>query len=1035
MAIPIAAGLCLCLMAADDPATRLLQLPPPASKTIDFTHDIAPLLRKSCHRCHGPEKHRGGLALHAAERALAGGDSGPAIVPGRSAESRMIRYVAGLDEENTMPPEGAGDPLSPAQIGLLRAWIDQGARFAETSEGRGAASEHWSFRPPRRPLLPAVAHEGWPRNGIDHFVLARLEKEGLSPAPEADRTTLIRRLSLDLIGLPPTIAEVNAFLADNRPDAYDRLVERLLASPHYGECWGRHWLDRARYADSNGYEKDRERSIWPYRDWVIRALNQDMPFDRFTIDQIAGDLLPGATVEDRIATGFHRNTMINEEGGIDIEEFRYAALVDRLNTTGTVWLGLTIGCAQCHSHKYDPITQREYYRLLAFLNNADEPEIALPDPDITRKRAATEARISDLERALETNYPREGPESLSARMMAWEKPIRPVRWSILRPSRLVSSKHATLTVQEDGSVLASGDKPNNDVYEIDVQTNLKGITALRLEVLTDPSLPESGPGRAPLFQVGDFLLTEFLVSSVPAAAGGKPKPVMLRRATEDYAAPGRSAALAIDGVTDTGWSVNGQVGKPHAAVFELQDAVEDGQGITLRVTMHQEFIHQMTIGRFRLSATTDRAPVKASGLPAEVEEIFLVPAHERSESQLIRLKRYYLSVAPALAEARRPIAALRQSLPRYATTMVLEERRPEHLRTTHLHKRGEFLKLGEVTLPGVPTVLHPLAPGSRPDRLTLARWLVDKRNPLVGRVVMNQIWQAFFGRGIVSTPEDFGTQGARPTHPELLEWLATEFIQRGWSMKAMSRLIVQSATYRQSSRASGRLLARDPKNELLARGPRFRVPAETVRDIALAASGLLTSKLGGPSVYPPQPDGVTSLAYGMTPWPASQGADRYRRGLYTFLKRTAPYAAFTTMDAPSSETVCVRRERSNTPLQALTLLNDIVFVEAARALAVRVLTEFPSACDEDRIGHAFRLCLARGPRPDELARLESFREGQLARLEAGELDATRIVGRLQGQAAPTPMLAPAATVNQSELASWTIIARVILNLDETVTKE
>ena len=1028
IAIFLVTGLMSCLLGVGDARaqSQSQQLPPAATQTVDFTRDIAPIFTKSCQRCHGPKKQEGGLALHVQDRAMSGGDNGPAILPGKSAESRLIRYVAGLDEDNMMPPEGAGDPLSPAQIGLLRAWIDQGARWSETAHARAPASEHWSFRPPRRPTLPAVKNAGWPRNPIDHFVLARLEKEGLSPSSEADRATLIRRLSLDLTGLPPTIAEVDAFLADPRPDAYERLVERLLASPHHGECWGRHWLDRARYADTNGYEKDRERSIWPYRDWVIRALNRDMPFDRFTIEQIAGDLLPGATLDQRIATGFHRNTMINEEGGIDVEEFRFAATVDRVNTTGTVWLGLTVGCAQCHSHKYDPISQREYYRLMAFLNNADEPEIEIPSPEIARRRAETEARIGQLEAGLESRYPPQGPGSLNSKMAAWEKTLHPVRWTILKPSRLVSKKHSTLTVLPDGSVLASGDKPNNDVYEIDLETRLKGITALRLEVLTDPSLPDEGPGRAPLFQVGDFLLTEFLAATVASGSDQKPQPLVFRRATEDFAAKGRSAALAIDGITDTGWSIQGEVGKPHRAVFELKEKLGSEAGTVLHLTMHQEFIHQMTIGRFRLSATTDTPPVSASSLPADVEEALLVPAASRSAEQLQRLTRHYLSIAPELTEARRPIEELRRSLPRFPSTRVFQERSPVHARLTQLHKRGEFLKIGEPVEPGVPAALHPLRPGLPSNRLGLAQWLVDVNNPLVGRVVMNQLWQTYFGRGLVTTTEDFGAQGSRPTHPELLDWLATELIGQGWSLKAMHRLIVTSAVYRQSSHSSPELLARDPRNELLARGPRFRVPAETVRDIALAASGLLTPAIGGPSVFPPQPEGVSSLAYGMTEWTTSKGADRYRRGLYTYLKRTSPYAAFITMDGPTSETVCVRRERSNTPLQALTLLNDTVFVEASQALARRILAERPGAGTDDRVRHAFRLCLARTPRPDELARITVFLDHQLSRFRAGDLDAARVAGAATGSL---------GGVNLDELAAWTTVARVILNLDETVTKE
>jgi hypothetical protein len=1008
----------------DEPPASL----PAASGTIDFARDVARILSRNCYRCHGAKKQEGGLALHERERALAGGDGGPAIVPGKSAESRLIRLVAGLDPDNTMPPEGAGEPLTPAQVGILRAWIDQGARWPEAAGASTAAARHWSFQPPARPALPAVKDRAWPRNPIDHFVLARLEREGLTPSPEAGKETLIRRLSLDLFGLPPTPAEVAAFLADARPDAYERAVDRLLASPHHGECWGRHWLDRARYADTNGYEKDRERSIWPYRDWVIRALNRDMPFDRFTIEQIAGDLMPGASLDQRIATGFHRNTMINEEGGIDVEEFRYAATIDRVNTTGTVWLGLTIGCAQCHSHKYDPITQREYYRFLAFLNNADEPEIDVPDAALARRQAEIDARIKSLQAGLEAHYSRQGTGSLKA----WEKTLRPVRWNVLKPSRLVSRKHATLTVLPDGSILASGDKPNNDVYEAEFPAPADGLSALRLEVLTDPSLPESGPGRAPLFQVGDFLLTEFQVAA--AREGQAFAAVPLGRATEDYAAPGRSAALAIDGVTDTGWSVKDRVGQPHAAVFGLKDPLTVGGERTIRVTMHQEFIHQMTIGRFRLSATTDRGPVSASGLPADVEEILLVPRSRRTAAQWQRVKEHYLTIAPVLAAARRPIEELRRARPRFPTTMVMQERPAQHARTTQVHKRGEFLKLGEAASPGVPAALHPLPPGANPDRLVLARWLVDEQNPLVGRVVMNQLWQTLFGRGLVSTAEDFGTQGARPTHPELLDWLATELPRRGWSQKTMLRLIVTSATYRQSSAATPALLARDPRNELLARGPRFRVNAEVVRDIALAASGLLTPTIGGPSVHPPQPEGATSLAYGSNPWPTSTGADRYRRGLYTYLKRTAPYAAFITMDAPTSETACVRRERSNTPLQALTLLNDEVFLEAAQALARRVLAECPGSSPKDRIAHLFRLCLSRDPRPEEAARIRAYLDRQLSRLHSGELDPAQIASPA-GQPAPTPLLAPPRGIPLDEVAAWTTVARAILNLDETVTKE
>ncbi|MBX6311400.1 MAG: DUF1553 domain-containing protein, partial [Isosphaeraceae bacterium] len=494
----------------------------------------------------------------------------------------------------------------------------------------------------------------------------------------------------------------------------------------------------------------------------------------------------------------------------------------------------------------------------------------------------------------------------------------------------------------------------------------------------------------------------------------------------DFASRARAAAQAIDGKTDTGWAVKGGIGRPHAAVFELGEAIGDGRGTRLVLTLHQEYIHQMTIGRFRISVTTDPRPVQASGLPADVEEILTIPPALRSDAQAARLKGYYLSIAPELKEYNAKIEALRKSMPPFATTMVMQERAPAHARTTHIHRRGEFLKLGDPVEPGVPAVLHPLPEGQPRNRLTLARWLVSEDNPLVGRVIVNRLWQAYFGRGLVATTEDFGTRGERPTHPELLDWLATEFLTRGWSLKAMHRLIVTSATYRQSSKASPEALARDPKNELLARGPRFRIEAEVIRDIALTASGLLNPKIGGPSVFPPQPEAVTALAYGKVTWPTSTGPDRYRRGLYTYLKRTAPYAAFITFDAPTSETTCVRRERSNTPLQALTLLNDTVFVEASRALAQRILKEGPRDT-EGRARLAFRLCLARPPQPEELRLITAFYEAQSARFRTGELDAAKVIG--------IDPKALTKNVDSSELASWTAVARALLNLDETITKE
>lgn len=981
------------------PSVRLavlgLVLFTPAARSqerLDFTRDVRPILSGKCYQCHGPDAktRKGGLRLDRRDDAL------EAIVPGKPDDSEFIRRIDSTEPDEVMPPAKTKNPLSPREKELLRRWVKEGAEY----------QPHWAFVAPRRPPLPAVRDASWPRNPIDHFVLARLEKEGLRPAPEADRLTLLRRLSLDLIGLPPTPEEADAFLADSSPHAYEKQVERLLASPQYGERWARRWLDLARYADTNGYEKDRVRSMWPYRDWVIQALNDDMPFDRFTVAQIAGDLLPSATIADRVGTGFHRNTMINEEGGIDVEEFRFQALVDRVATTGTVWLGLTLGCGQCHTHKYDPFSQTEYYQIFAMLNNADEPEVPVPDEAIARRQAEVDARITALRAGLAERF-----DGLCEKYDAWEKEMaaKAGRWVPLRPTRVTSKKHATMTVLDDASVLVSGDWPNNDTYVVELATPLAGTTAFRLEALPHDSLPDGGPGRAPLFQVGDFLLSEFRAVT-PAG------PVRFAAASHSYAKSGTSAALALDGKLDTGWSTLGRAGEAHRAVFALERPLDSAAGDRLTVTLEQQGIHQMTLGRFRLWSTTDPKPAAALDVPAEVEAALATPPEQRTPEQRLRLRQQFLETTPALADVHKKIAELRKSRPRFPTTLVMQERLPQHARTTHLHTRGEFLKRAEVVRPGVPEAFHPLPRGAAADRLGLARWLVDPANPLVGRVTMNRHWQAFFGQGIVRTTEDFGLKGEAPTHPELLDWLAVEFMERGWSVKAMHRLIVTSATYRQSSRLTPELRERDPANRLLARAPRLRVEAELVRDVVLRASGLLVPRLGGPSVFPPQPEGATERAYGGFTWKTSEGPDRYRRGLYTFIKRTSPYAMYGLFDAPSGEACVPRRDRSNTPLQALTLLNDTVMMEAARALAAGT----GGATPEERARAMFRRCLTRPPEPDELRELTAFYHEQKAALGARPEEAAKLAG-------PGP--------GAVERAAWVTVARALLNLDETITRE
>lgn len=962
------------------------------------------ILEETCFQCHGPERVRGGLRLDSRADALLGGDSGlPSFSAGNSEESELFRRLLSADEDERMPQNDP--PLDATEIEVIRQWIDAGAEWIDL-EATPRESSHWAFRKPVAPESPPP--NAWDRNPIDAFLRSRMSEVNLQPSPEADRATLIRRLSLDLTGLPPTVETLEDFLEDRSGAAYEKLVERLLASPHYGEHQARYWLDAARYADTNGYEKDRARSIWPYRDWVIDAFNAGKPFDEFVVEQLAGDLLPTPTVDQLIATGFHRNAMLNEEGGIDAEEDRFKRVVDRVNTTGTVFLGLTVGCAQCHSHKYDPISQREYYELFAFFNTTIDAEMTLPSPTVEAERAEINDRIQRVEEL--SAWVAERTPDARTEFETWRQEIeaRCVPWQIVHAPRVASQKFATMRLLDDGSVLATGDIPNDDIYEISFDTGGQPVTALRLEVLPHESLPGGGPGRGVILAEGDFLLT-----GIDIEAGGRRVPVSA--ATESYAAEDYGAAQALDGRSDTGWSVKERIGQAHAAVFQFEYPVTEP---TIRVRLHQDYIHQHTIGRFRLSLTSAAGEIQASGVPAEIETALL-------EGDTIAVRRYFaIHVAESLAEPRERLAEMRENMPTLATTLVTEERAEP--RTAYIHHRGEFLEPRDAVDADVPDVLHAFPDEFRRDRLGFARWLVSEDNTLLARVTMNRLWQQLFGRGLVTTPEDFGTRGAAPSHPELLDWLAIEFMQRDWSLQEMTRLIVSSSAYRQSSNVTADHLKHDPANVWLARAPRFRVDAEVVRDIALAACGLLDSRIGGPSVYPPQPDGVTSLAYGQPEWPVSTGPDRYRRGFYTYWKRTAPYAMATTFDAPTADETCVMRRRSNTPLQALTLLNDDVFMETAQALARRVLNEAGGEFDA-RLELLYRLCLSRAPSPREAERVNAY----LQTIKSQLLSKNETWADLAGLDAKNPFM-PSPT---DELAAWTLLSRAILNLDETITRE
>ena len=839
------------------------ELPPPAGKTVDFSRDVEPLLESRCYLCHGPQQQMKGLRLDRAEDALRGGESGAVIRPGDSARSRLIQLVAGVVPGQVMPPGGKG--LAPDEVGLLRAWIDQGARWPGVDADTGpekprAESSHWAFRSLVRPVPPTVKDSSWVRNPLDRFVLAKLEAEGVGPSPEADKTTLIRRLSLDLTGLPPTLAELDAFLEEETDTAYENAVDRLLESPHFGEKWARHWLDLARYSDSDGYRQDDFRAhAWRYRHWVIQALNRDLPFDRFTLEQIAGDLLPDGGIESKVATGFHRNTPSNREGGTNMVQFRFEQVINRINTVGTVWLGLTVGCAQCHDHKYDPLSQKDYYRLFSFFNDAEEVNIDAPLPG------------------------------------------------------------------EMGPYLRE----------------VASYRKQRAELLTEYRVPEL-------------------------------QPAWEAKLLEAMAHPGR-------------WQ-------------NWDKAVG-----TVRVgDMHPVYGMGEKILR--------KDPSERS----EKEAKILTEHFVRYSSQVVPKKVYeeklkFGELLKKLKELEAGFPALSQ-----AQTIATEA----DVRPSHIHVRGEFNRTGDPVEPGVPGFLHAEGDESSPPRIRLSKWITSPENPLTARVTVNRLWQELFGRGIVFTTENFGLQGEKPSHPELLDWLASDFRENGWSLKGSIKTIVMSAAYRQSSAVRPELQSRDPDNILLARQTRTRLPAELIRDSALAVSGLLNPAVGGKSVRPPQPGGKMQRRK----WVASEGQDRYRRGLYIQYQRMFPYPFLANFDMPGGYEAVCRRGRSNSPLQALNLLNDEVFFEAAQALAVRILTEGPED-PRERLEHAFRLCLARSPAPEELEWLETAMRRQSEILEQ-EQELTQLT---------LPVEFPG--IAAAEAASWVGASRILLNLDEFITRE
>ena len=1022
------------------PAVAAEPLPPAADRKIDFARDVKSILAKHCWSCHSEKKHESGLRLDDRDAVLRGGDLGKVVVLGKSADSRLIQLVAGVDPDSVMPPKG--ERLSAESIGVLRAWIDQGSVWPE-ADGTAGKNRHWAYQPLNLGLPPVVKRADWATNPIDRFVLAQLEKRGLTPSPEADRFTLIRRLNLDLLGLPPTVAEVDAFVNDTRPDAYEELVTRLLKSPHFGERWGRHWLDMARYADSDGYEKDNPRpDAYRWRDWVIEAINSDMRFDQFTIEQLAGDLLPDATPMQRLATAFHRQTLTNTEGGTDQEQFRVEACFDRTETTGAVWLGLTVGCARCHTHKYDAISQREYYQLFAVFNNGDEQTSVVPK-SLEEVAAYTIAKAAyDVEFTAASARLREEQVKLGPAFVAWEAKIQtllasvasnPIKRHAIDELKATSDGDVAFKTQTDGSLLASGTNPERATYSLTGRTSVAGFNAVRLDVLPDPSLPAKGPGRV---AHGNFVLSELTVEVSSNADFTDARKLEFAAAQADFEQADKpwAAKNSLDGNNETGWAIGPQYGKEHWAIFSLKEPLAATAGPQfVRVTLSQQYGMQHTIGRFKVSLQT--GVESGAKVPEPILKLLAVAADKRTAEQSQQLLDHFSSLESPTKELLAKFEELKKKEPpKPELTVRVFTQRAKDPRQTFVLKRGEFLEpLKDLDVePAGFSTLPPLKSrqeNAAADRLDLARWLVADDNPLTPRVTVNHVWRLLFGVGLVKTSNDFGVRGEAPTHPELLDWLAADFIgtptsETRWSRKSLIRRIVMSATYRQSARHRPELFEVDPQNMWLARQNRLRVEGEIVRDISLEVSGLLSRKVAGPSVFPPLPAGIAELSYaGNFNWKTSTGEDRYRRGMYTFFKRTSPHPNLTTFDCPDANLTCVERRTSNTPLQALTALNNESFAETSRAFAKRLLAT-PASDDSTRLTHALRLCVARPPRAAELSELTRLLVLSRDWYRAHPAEAKQLVGS-----------DAASGVAPDENAAWIATARVLINLDEFVTRE
>ena len=1020
--VALATFVATALLSSSSPQVRAAQ----ASGKVNFSREIRPILSNNCFHCHGPdEQHRKGngdkgLRLDTKEGAFTELDGAFALVPQHPEKSVLLQRILSHDAEEIMPPPKSGKKISEKEAALLKRWIEEGAEY----------SGHWAYQKPERVEPPAATNPAWNTSPVDRFLFQKMRNEGLHPSPEADRTVLARRLALDLTGLPPTPKEVASFTTDAAPDAYVRFVDTLLAKPAFGEHWARLWMDLARYADSAGYPSDPGRSIWPFRDYVIRAFNENKPFDQFTIEQLAGDLLPQPNEEQIIATAFHRNTMTNNEGGTSDEEFRNAAVIDRVNTTWAVWMGSSMACAQCHTHKFDPITQKEYFGFLAILNQTEDAdrndEAPLHQfflPEEQKQKNALEQQNA----ALEAQFKAPKPEWKQG-FTAWDAAYpRDLVWNPAHPSEVHSESDSKTMIREDGSVRVEVGEKAKDNYSITIPVEAGELTSLKLVSAPDTKIPGTS---------GAFVVDAIRVKWLHAGTPGKDTEVKFKAAFATSATGGYEPQTVVGlKVADTansrnkGWSVAASP-KPQTLTLLPEKPLALKPGDILRVELDQRSRKkEQHLAAFALHYTADARVETLAATPANVLPVFAILDSARSPQQAVQALDYYvrshapeaLSERSELANTKIKLAALKAN-----TVPIMRELGADKKRTTKVQVRGNYLNLGDEVFAGTPSVLPPLPAGATPNRLAMARWLMSPENPLTARVTMNRFWESLFGVGIVRTSEEFGAQGEMPVHPELLDWLAIEFGRSGWDVKAMLKLLVNTAAYRQNSALTTELAEADPENRFVARGPRFRLGGEVLRDQALALSGLLSEKMYGKPVRPPKPNmGLNTAFGGANDWVTSTGEDRYRRALYTEIRRNSPYPSLTTFDAPNREVCTLRRNRTNTPLQALVSLNDPVYIETAQALARRILKEAAPE-REARIRFAFNLALAREPAVAELRRLnqliEQTNSGFAADPERAKLMATEPLG---------PLPPSADTI---EYATWTTFANVLLNLDEVLMR-